>query len=86
MKWCYMRKVTASIKQARHFKLSPKTGQILETCMEEENAEARHVVAVLLNEDTVGHMSHEISRTSWFFLRRGDRISCEIIGRRRRSA
>ena len=64
---------------------TPNIGQVLENAAEVSNTEDSHAVAVLYQGNTVGHMPREISKISWFFLMHGGDISCEIVGRRRRS-
>ena len=67
---------------------SPRTGQVLEASAETGNPEDRHAVALQQTGEgvTLGHMPREVSKVSWFFLRHGGCISCEITGRRKRSA
>ena len=38
------------------------------------------------DEQTVGHMPREHSRLSWYFLKHGGQIICEVTGRRKRSS
>ena len=66
---------------------TPNIGQVLETAAEVSNTEDSHAVAVLYQGSTVsvGHVPREISKISWFFLWHGGDISCEVVGRRRRS-
>ena len=63
---------------------SPRTGQVLEASAETGNPEDRHAVALQQTGEgvTLGHMPREVSKVSWFFLRHGGCISCEITGRK----
>jgi len=65
--------------------LNPGIGQMLTTSPEDSNPEDKHSVAVQLLEQTVGHMPREQSRVSWYFLKHGGQIICEVTGRRKRS-
>lgn len=67
---------------------SPRTGQVLQASAETGNPEDRHAVALKRTGEgvTLGHMPRELSKVSWFFLRHDSGISCEITGRRKRSA
>ena len=68
---------------------SPRTGQVLEASAETGNPEDRHAVIALQQTGegvTLGHMPRKVSKVSWFFLRHGGCISCEITRRRKRSA
>ena len=64
---------------------TPSVGQLLQASAEEHNTKDSCAVGLIHQGETVGHMPREISTTSWFFLRHGGNISCEITGRGRRS-
>ena len=70
---------------------TPRIRQTLNTLHETENPEDRHAVALQRSSEgtstMVGHMPRDIIlfRVAWFFLKNGGLISCEIIGRRKRS-
>ncbi len=62
---------------------TPVLGEELLLKREEGNQHDEYAVAVLRNGAVVGHMPRCISRVSWFFLRRGGKISCKITGKRK---
>ena len=42
-------------------------------------------MSVMKEGRVVGHLPREVSKVAWYFLKRGDTINVEVIGRRRRS-
>lgn len=62
---------------------TPYLGEILLLQAEEGNVHDRHAVAVLRNNETVGHMPRDLLPVSWFFIKRGGSISCTVTGHRK---
>ena len=72
----------SSVVKGHHvykFVWTPVIGQKLNTKLEEDNEHDKHAVAVLLDDQIVGHLPRSISRVSRFFLRRGGAITCRVI-------
>ena len=46
------------------------------TQQEHGNTEDQYAVAIINNDDVVGHVPKELSQTFWFFIERGGEISC----------
>ena len=57
-------------------------GEVLQTATERLNEHDRFAVAIMKDENTVGHIPREISKVAWYFLQHGGEITCEISGRR----
>ncbi len=55
------------------------------TNQEHENAEDQYAVAVINNDQVVGHVPRELSQTFWYFIEREGEIICKVTGRRQRS-
>ena len=64
---------------------TPVNGQMLQVQCETGNAQDARAVATIHNGAIVGHMPREISRTAFYFLQHGGRITCEVTGRRKLS-
>ena len=62
---------------------TPVIGEVLTVEREENNPHDDHAVAVMKNGNIVGHVPRSISRVSWFFLKRGGVITCQICGKRK---
>ncbi len=63
---------------------TPVIGEELTVTPEESNNHDHHAIAVMKDDEIVGHVPRELSRILYFFLRRsGSRVSCEITGRRK---
>lgn len=62
---------------------TPFIGEVLRVEVEVSNREDQYAVAILKDNNTVGHVPHELSRTLYFFLRRGGSIECSITGHRK---
>ena len=76
----------SSVVKGHHvckFVWMPVIGQELKTKLEEDNEHDKHAVAVLLDDQIVGHLPRSISRVSRFFLCRGGLIACRVTGKRR---
>ena len=63
---------------------TPFLGEELSVQPEDHNDHDEHAIAVTRDGRTVGHVPRIISRVSWFFLRRGGHIICQITGQRKR--
>ena len=55
------------------------------TNQEHGNAEDQYAVAVINNDQVVGHVPRELSQTFWYFIEREGEIICKVTGRRQRS-
>lgn len=64
---------------------TPTIGEQLECKRECTNAYDRYAVAVVKNQEIVGHLPRKISKICSLFLRRGGNILCTVSGRRRHS-
>ena len=62
---------------------APVIGEVLPVEREEDNQHDDYAVAVMKNGDIVGHVPRSISRVSWFLLKRGGVITCQICGKRK---
>ena len=58
----------------------PRVGEQLALEREDCNSCDRHAVSVMKEGAIVGHIPQEVSRTYWYFIRRGGTISCEVTG------
>ena len=64
----------SSVVKGHHiykFVWTPVIGQELNTKLEEDNGQDKHAVAVMLDDQIVGHLPQSISRVSRLFLRCG---------------
>ena len=61
----------------------PSIGEQLSLQAEENNCFDKHAVAVVKDGEVAGHIPRNISRISWYFLKRGGSITAEITDRRR---
>jgi len=61
----------------------PSIGEKFVARHEFNNPMDKHVVQVVKNTETIGHLPREFSRIAWYFLAHGGEISIEVIGRRR---
>ena len=61
---------------------TPVVGEHLDTAQEDGNGHDLYAVAVTRSSTTVGHIPREYSRTFYFFISHGGRISCEVTGSR----
>ena len=57
-------------------------GQLLQVQAKAGNPHDSHAVST---DTVVGHMPRDISRTAFYFLQHGGRITCEVTGRRKPS-
>ena len=65
----------------------PGISEELSTVWETSNTHDRFAVAIRKGTLTIGHVSAEISKVCWFFLRRGGTIKCRVsTDRHRRSS
>ena len=64
---------------------TPITGEYLVCTREEENSQDRYAVAVLKQDEIVGHLLRTISTISSLFIRHGGSIQCEVTDHRRYS-
>ena len=62
---------------------TPEVGQVLQVRTEDGNEHAEHVVAVIKDGLIVGHVPHSMSQVCWFFLWRGNEMSCSITDHRK---
>ena len=62
----------------------PRVGEQLVLEREDSNSCDRYAVSVMKYGTIVGHVPRELSRTYWYFIRRGGTISCEVTGNRKR--
>lgn len=62
---------------------TPVSGEILAVTAEEGNSEDQYAVGVYKGATLVGHAPRELSRTFYFFLRRGGSIECTVTGHRK---
>ena len=56
------------------------------TSQEHGNIEDQYAVAVINNDQVVGHVPRELSQTFWYFIEREGEIICKVTGRKQRSA
>lgn len=76
----------SSVVKGHHiykFVWTPVIGEELQTKLEQNNEHDRHAVAVMRDDQIVGHLPRSISRVSRFFLSRGGVIVCRVTGKRR---
>ena len=59
---------------------TPTLGVELQLMPEEDNIHDNHAVAVMKEGNVVGHMPRSLLPMSWFFIKRGGSISCEVTG------
>lgn len=64
---------------------TPVVGQLLQVQAETGNSHDAYAIAVILDDNLVGHLPREFSRVAFYFLQHGGRITCEITGSRRLS-
>ena len=67
---------------------NPEIGSTFETEIEDFNIlniHDRYAVAVKVDNDTVSHIPHEISKICHYFLKNGGCINGEVIGKRQKS-
>ena len=64
---------------------TPVNGQLLQVRAETGNERDPYAVATVHDDTIVGHVPREITRTAFYFLQHGGRITCEVIGRRKLS-
>ena len=64
---------------------TPVVGEELTLETEDDNEHDEHAVAVMKDGYMyiVGHVPCLLSKVSWFFLKRGGRITCRITGKRK---
>ena len=60
----------------------PSMGESLVVEREHNNPMDKFTVKVMRKGETVGHLPHEFSKISWYFLARGGSINVEVTGRR----
>ena len=56
----------------------PEIGEELSTVRETANTHDRFAVTIRKGTLTIGHVTAEISKVCWFFLRRGGTIKCRV--------
>ena len=62
---------------------TPVLGEQLQCHREVGNERDCYAMAVKKDTLTVGHLPKRISKLTWYFVRRGGSITCEVSGRRR---
>ncbi len=62
---------------------TPEVGEVLQVRTEGGNDHDEDAVAVINDGTVVGHVPHSMSRLCWFFLQRGNEMSCCITGHRK---
>ena len=62
---------------------TPVVGEELTLATEDDNEHDEHAVSVMKDGYIVGHVPCSLSKVSWFFLKRGGRITCRITGKRK---
>jgi hypothetical protein len=50
---------------------------------EDENKHDRHAVAIIKDNSAVGHMPRSLLPVSWFLIKRGGTVNCEVTGHRK---
>lgn len=76
----------ASVVRGHHiYKViwTPEVGEILQLRTEDNNEHDEYAVAVVKESHVIGHVPRSMSRVCWFFLKQGDRMSCQITGHRK---
>ena len=64
---------------------TPVNGQLLQVQAEAGNPHDSHAVSTVHGDTVVGHMPRDISRTAFYFIQHGGRITCEVTGCRKPS-
>jgi hypothetical protein len=62
---------------------TPEVGEVLQVRTEAGNEHDDHAVAVIKDGLIVGHVPRSMSRVCWFFLWRGNEMSCRITDHRK---
>ena len=62
---------------------TPYVGEELILKTEDTNLYDKHAVAAMKDDAIVGHMPRSLSGISWFFLKSGGHITCEVTGHRK---
>ena len=58
-------------------------GEVLTLQQENGNRHDIHTVAVIKNDQIVGHVPRTISNVTWHFLNHGGHIDCQVTGHRK---
>ena len=58
--------------------------QVLHLEAEDGNQHDKYPVAVMKNDQIIGHAPRCISRVSWYFLKNGGEIKCKITSKRKK--
>ena len=77
---------TESVVRGHHIYKSvwtPYNGEVLTVEPETGNEHDQYAVAILNNDNVVGHVPREMSRICYYFIRSGGSIDCKITGRRK---